>query len=394
MRSVRPLLVVGAALSLLAVAVPAARAGADPARGSSAAPGAGAKKRGPLGGPMAKGPPAGATVAVPQGEAGEGVTIDGKRVPKMGDMWMKEGNYRAAAAAFAKELKTNPDAIAAHVGLGRAFARAGRCPEALEHLWPYVDTRPFGDEAALAASTCSDRLGLHEDALYFDELAVSYDPDNVRALSQYALDLDRAGEWGRRDAVLDQLLVVKPDRDASSYARAVIALRRGDMDELDAVMWSWTGEDNSVKGEKLRLAAQSWLDIDDPYQALEILRSLKLKQRGVHIRDLRAEALRRLGDPDGAWAVVDGKMARHTSGADVDAVRARILVDQGDIAGARERLREYDESDDPDVLASFWYLAQATGDQAGAARYARQYRMVQVSPLRTLGQLIELAERK
>ena len=311
------------------------------------------------------------------------------RGPSLADSFLRQGSYRAAVAAFTKELSKNPDAPASHVGLGRALARVGRCGEALDHFWPYVDSKPFGEEAALAASVCSSRLGLYVDALMFDRLGLDLDAENVRLLTQYALDLDTVGDMVMRDDALERLLLAKPDRDASGYARAVIALRRGDIDTLDEVLTTRTGED-TARAERIRLEAQSWLDLGDPQEAITVAGPLKLRQMGVQIREIRAEAYRRLGEAERALEMMEGRNGKHLNGGDDDAFRARVAVDLGDLATAAERLADHRSTSDPELLASLWYVARAKGDQAAMTTYAARYHEVESSSLRTLEQLIPL----
>jgi tetratricopeptide (TPR) repeat protein len=315
-----------------------------------------------------------------------------RRKPGLADGFMTSGNFRAAISAFQRELKTNPDSAATHIGLGRALSRVGRCAEALDHLWPYADSRPFGDEAALSAAACSARLGLMDDAILFDEVAVRRDAQNVRALTNYALDLDLAGRWGERDAVLDALLVAKPDRDASLFARSVIALRRGDLDEFDALMATWP-LDRDTRISRARLLAQSWLDSDLPEAALVEVDHLPVFGRGAAARELRAEALRRLGLFDEAEDGLESRVTRRVEGADIDAVRARVAIDRGQAVEALSHLADYDQSDEPEIIASMWYFARKKGDAEGMSLHAAAYRRVQVSPLRTLEKLVPITER-
>ena len=88
-------------------------------------------------------------------------------------------------------------------------------------------------------------------------------------------------------------------------------------------------------------------------------------------------------------AVEKGKLAQE----DADAVRARILVDQGKPADARAVLEGYEGLEDPDVIASGWYVARAEGDAAAMEEYARRYERVRQSPLRDLEDLVPVSAR-
>lgn len=317
------------------------------------------------------------------GEGEEG----GKRVAGMGETFLKQGNFRAAASAFREELKKNPDAVAAHVGLGKALARLGRCGEGLAELWPHVGTKPFGDEAAILASVCSGRLGLMDDALFFARIAAEWDPENPRALTQYALSLADAGDTYTSDKVIGQLEVLPGDKDASLYAKAVLALRRGDIDEFDELTFFWSGDRGSQR-DLARLEAQSWLDLGNPVEVVASIRQIKRLQRGRFSTWLRAEATRRLGEPEEALELLNTRNAKLAEGSDSDAVRSRVMVDLGDLAGAQALLEQYPSDVDPEVTASWWYLSRARGDRAAMKDFSALYRAEQTSPERTLGDLI------
>jgi tetratricopeptide (TPR) repeat protein len=312
---------------------------------------------------------------------------DSKRVGGIAESFLKQGNFRAAAAGFRQELEKTPDAVAAHVGLGKALARLGRCDEALTELWPQVGTKPFGDEAALLASICSSSLGIEEDALYFAEMAAEMDPGNPRALTQYALVLDKRGDADRAERVIGQLQVLPGPKDASLYARSVLALRAGDIDEFDRLTFFWP-DDRSSQRDLQRLEAQSWLDIGDPIQVVSSIKTIQRMRRGRASTWLRAEAVRRMGDPKEASDLLNSRNAREGEGSDSDAVRARVLADLGDLVGAQALIDQYAHEVDPELVASAWYVARSAGDKAAMKDYAAIYHREQVSPLRTLRQLI------
>lgn len=319
--------------------------------------------------------------------ADEGVDKAGRRVGGMGESFLKQGNFRAAASAFRDELKKNPDAVAAHVGLGKALARMGRCTEGLAELWPHVGTKPFGDEAAILASVCSGRLGLLDDALYFARIGAEWDPDNPRALTQYALTLADMGDLYAADQIIGRLEVLPGPKDASLYAKAVLALRSGDIDAFDQIAWFWPA-DRASQRDLARLEAQSWLDVGNPIEVVNSIRQIKRMQRGRFSTWLRAEAVRRLGDPEDALDLLDTRNAKLAEGSESDSVRARVLVDLGDLEGAAALLDQYASDIDPEVTASAWYLARARGDRAAMADYARLHRTEESSPRRKLRSLI------
>lgn len=316
----------------------------------------------------------------------------GMRAAK-GNMFLRQGSPRAAVASFRKQLEESPDSTALHIGLGKSLARLGRCEEALDHLWPYVGTLPFGAEAALSASTCSSRIGLLDDAVYFDRIAVDLDPTSARALTNLALDLSSAGDEAGAAEALDDLLFLRPERDASNYARAVLALRTGDLDTFDLVIEAWERDDGASLDMR-RLQAQAWLDMDNPPAAMAALENVRRMRNGQQVRHLRSEALRRTGYTAEAAGYLQDRPQSVLEGVDSDAVRVRVHVDERDFAAAHAVLDNYDVIDDAELIASAWYLAAAEGRTDALAALQAEYEHVRTSPLRQLSHLEPWTTRK
>lgn len=316
----------------------------------------------------------------------------GPRQPSLADAFLAQGNYRQAIVAFRKEVAADPERVQPHIGLGKALGRLGSCDAALDELWPYAGLRAFGADAAVVASMCSSRLGFDDDALSFARMAVEINPEDARALTTLVLELDTQGLLEEREAWLGRLQVLRDDRDASQYARAVIAIRQGDLDEFDRIAFFWS-EDRDTRGDLARLEAQTWLDVDDPGEVVDAVRKIRRLRRGKLAAWLRAEATRRLGRLDEAEELLEGRTIRRTQGLDTDAIRARVKIDAGDLPGARALLAAYSDSDDPELVATRWYLAHRTGDSAGEMREAAIYARVRVSPLRRLEHLVPIPER-
>lgn len=315
-----------------------------------------------------------------------------RRQASMADAFLAQGNYRQAIQAYRQEIEADPERVQPHIGLGKALGRLGNCSEALDELWPYAGQRAFGADAAVVASMCSSRLGFEDDALSFARMAAEINPEDPRAVTTLILELDTQGLLEERDDWLGRLQVVRDDRDASQYARAVLAIRRGDIDEFDAIAFFWT-DDRASRADLARLEAQTWLDLDDPGEVVDSVRKIKRLRRGKFAGWLRAEATRRLGRADEAADLLDSKVLKRTEGVDTDAVRIRVKIDQGDLKGARALLEPYSASDDPEMVATRWYLARVTGDQRGMARAAETYERVRVSPLRRLEHLVPIPQR-
>ncbi len=337
---------------------------------------------------LAKKAPRAPTAAAPTPADGEAH----RRIQGAGEASFKQGNYRQAAEAFRKELAENPDSVPAHLGLGRALSRLGRCDKALVEFWPYVGMKAFSSDTALAAAVCSGRLGLNDDAVTFSQIAVERDPENASALTNLVLALDAAGQYDEVDALLDELVVAKPDRDASFYARAVLALRRGDLDEFDMVARDWP-TDRETARMLVGLKGQSWLDLDDPLQVGREMRGIHRPRRPGLARMVNAESVRRSGEVQMADEILSGRALRNAETNDTDAIRVRVLADQGDFEGAHTVLARYDLLADADLVASAWYLAWHESDVPEMARLRDAYLGVRVSPLRHLYHLIPVPWR-
>ncbi len=324
------------------------------------------------------------TPAAPDGTARTGLSM------------LRAGKPRAAIAALEANLALAPDSLPIQVALGRAYGRIGRCTTAIAYLDATRDAPVFDVLAAMAGALCAGRLGLLDDALDYEVRGLAIEPDDVRLLTTYALDLARAGDTVGSEAAVVALVVAHPKRDASAFARASLALQEGDLVALDVELALWERADRDTD-EVARLRAQAALDVDDPLVALREIDAMRRLRHGPNVRQLRAEAWRRLGAAGSALGELDGPRNGVLEGPDVDAVRVRALVDLGqlDEAAALLVLNGGDDTSrrEPDMLASAWYLARARGDAGAQARYAAAWRAAEPSRVRTLELYVPLDAR-
>lgn len=321
-----------------------------------------------------------------EGQKGRGQQDPGKGL-QIGNQMLKSNSSAGAVDVYKRQIERDPSAPAPHVGLGRAYARLGRCAEALDELAPQVGTKPFGAEAATSAGVCARKLGLLDEAVWYNQLAVDLSPGNTRALTMLAINLWDTGDDVGVEAVLDELMFVGKARDASLYARSALALAEGDIEEFDVLRALWEREDRSDQ-EIRRLDAQAWLDVGDPVAADRALAGARRFRPSAYIRVARAETARRLGDPTQALTQLADRKNSVVEGEQADAVRLRVLTDDGRMEEARALRDEYAASELPDLVASRWYYARATQDVEAMAREAGLYRTVNRNPLRTLDQLV------
>lgn len=311
---------------------------------------------------------------------------------KRGNQLLARGLYRLAAEAYREAVALEPDSAMAHIGLGTSYARNGNCADALPEFRDWSEARNFGPRVALLAAHCADRQGDPELALEYSLLAWEGKRSSRTALARLAIDAHRFGDRLTVEVATEYLWYVNPEQDESLYVEAVLALRGGDTTEFDIVDALWRREGRSDE-EMNRLRARSWLDVGDPVQAYEELRrgGSKLK-RGADSRVLMAETSRRLGLIADAERSLANKLMGAIEGADADAVKARMLVDQRRLDEARELLAVYTLEMGEDLVASRWYLARAEGNAAEMERQSAVFAEVRSSPSRTLEQYIPLTD--
>jgi predicted Zn-dependent protease len=388
---VRRVLFVACALAALFAGAEAAPAD-GPNKGRPGA-GAGAGPRGSRGGfrPSA---------AVAAGPAAERKGLDpsqagGRMSPqKRGNMLLQRGMYRVAVSAFEEAVAADPTSPGAHVGLGVSFARNGNCAEALPEFRDWSDSRMFGSKVALLAAHCAERQDDPALAVEFSLLAWERRRDDRTALARIALDADQLGDTVLSGVATEYLWYVNPDQDESLFVEAALALRHGDVGAFDTVDALWVREGRS--GEEMnRMRARSWLDVGDPVAAYaELKEGGSRMRRGADSRVMMAEITRRLGLLADADRALDSRLMGRLSGADADAVQARLLVDRGRPDEAAELLAGYALETDEDLVASRWYLARARGDAAAMAAAEADYAAVRKSPLRSLDQYLPISRAR
>ncbi len=344
-------------------------------------------------GPRTGGPAAGAGIPKGVTPGQQGTHGPGRRPNVMkGRAMLNSGMSRSAIVSFREAVERDPANGEAHIGLGQALARTGRCREALPHLTEWTHALAFGPRAAVTTAVCLERTGEVEAAVEMDLWALARRPDLSSALTRLALDADRVGDPVLRDVAMEHLWYAKADRDESLFAEAALALRHGDLDLVEFVALVWAREGRDAE-ELDRLRARAALDSDDPTAALAILAEHPRLRRGTATRLLNLEASRREGLWVQALAGMQGRIFGPLTGGEADAIRARVLVDAGDLAGATEALAAYADELDEELVASRWYLARAGGDEAAMARHAEDYARVCGSPTRRLELLIPLDRR-
>lgn len=327
------------------------------------------------------------------GVAGAGIgsvrAAPGKINPRMMSM-LKGGTPRAQAIAARKELSGDPENPRLQLNLAVSLAKVGKCTESLDLLWNNIDALEFTAKEALIAAQCSNRVGLNEDALMFDRMGLSEEPDSVRGWTQLALHADKVGDTVAVAEALEALEAQSRGGDPAIYARTALAIRRGDLDEFAICRSLWVRAGWQER-DVVPMEAQVWLDLDDPETALSLTTAISMTR--MPSRYAFAEAYRRLGQASDAAYVLDNARLRPSVGVNSDAILIRVRSDQGDRAAAAALLADYTDSSEPDILASRWYVARLDGDPAEMARWSAAWEEVRDNPLQRLEQLIPIPER-
>lgn len=308
----------------------------------------------------------------------------------------KQGWPLVAANLFEEVLSSKPNSGRARIGLAGSLVAVGRYDEALALVEGLRQRRSWGAEAAMVEAEALMRLGRLSEARAAYEEAAWFEPSRTQAVVGIALAAAALGDLEAAEEALEELVVMPRGVMYSAATQVRIALEQGlpsfeaDLASLERV------QERLYAPQRGILDAIRWLDLDDPFAADQVLREVIGKNlQDVQVATWRAETLRRLGDPTAAAGALNRPAVRdqaHTPLA--NAVRVRILVDQGDLPGARELLGHLTHPADAEAVASRWYLARALGDEAEAARLAETWRLLVSARDRKLEQLIPLHDRE
>jgi tetratricopeptide (TPR) repeat protein len=177
----------------------------------------------------------------------------------------KAGDLEAARTTFAKIIKTNPNAVAAHLGLGRIYLQENDlqaamqcCERALTHdpkssrakilmarvrealgdydaaVRDYQDAVVIDPSASVAQrrlSAISAQSGNYEEAVDRLRTVLEHNPGQVAARLMLASVLERCGDTAAAKTELQRVLDLEPDRWIAAYRLAQLHLRAGETSE-------------------------------------------------------------------------------------------------------------------------------------------------------------------
>jgi len=244
----------------------------------------------------------------------------------------------------------------------------------------------WDDELAAAEAICRLRMADAPGAVVAYDEAIHLKDKELSYAFERGLVLAREG-WGRAlDPLVEELEAGKDDWMALALdAWREVETGGARADELLAIgVAKGESEGRPLLVQMSILSCRSWLDLGDPVAADHAARrGVKVSMSQTRLLACRAEALRRQGWLDEAGELVSRPWNELAETPYLDAVEVRVLVDRGRLAEAREVAARLPDTDDPEILASRWYLARALRSPE-AARWAARYEGVPRPEGRTL----------
>jgi tetratricopeptide (TPR) repeat protein len=311
-----------------------------------------------------------------------------------GEMRLQRQQWNLAIDLFRRALADDPASVRAKRGLGVALSRGKRCAEALPLLADVRGTPEWTAEAAIAEGDCRERHGDVPGGLAAYEEALLLDPDSGEALYRLALTRGSSGDPAGAEAALDAIDALESPRGAHlrPLAEAWLAADRGGdeawlaLDDLRRRVAEAPTPSANIEADVIE--GLLWLDAADPIAAERALaRAGAVSRAPTRAASWRAEALRRAGLAEEAAAVFERHKVEVGDLPVKRAVMGRIAIDRGRLHEAREILAG-SPPEDPEILASAWYLARAEGDAAGMAAAEARWRRVSAARDRRLEHLI------
>jgi tetratricopeptide (TPR) repeat protein len=300
------------------------------------------------------------------------------------------GQPRRAGPVLRAMLAEDPSNHEARATLGRALSVMGRCDEALVHLGAARPTTGWAGRIAEAEGSCHLRHGRLSEAAVAYEEALWMNPKLISA--QHALVLLRLqqGDWSAAEEGIARIAASERKPLRAGILRVEMARAKGedpgiDLLELERGLRGMRGK--LAKHQLHFLKGKIWLDANAPELAQKAFAAsidLMPSHEGSVLG--RAEALRRLGRTAEAQSAATRPILKHS--VLIPPIRARILMDLGDVQGAKAKLAESTFPKHLEVVATQWYLAQATGEPTKAleqtwveARWNRDVRLIDLIPL-------------
>lgn len=280
---------------------------------------------------------------------------------------LQAGQFRLVAAAATQVLAERPDDLAARSWLARAQAGLERCTSAREELAALRPTPVWSAGLAVAEGRCAAIAGAWADAEVAYEEAVRLDPSMVRAWMGLAEVAGARGDLVLLERSLAELAEQRRAPHAAQMARADLAQRydlgvEGELMELRRTLHLERSRETAAISLALT-EAREWLRAGDPSRAYDVLEPVA---EGHYTSDevgaWLGEASRRLGWRERAAEVFESTAVARSPRAGVRILRARWLIDIGQLDAAAAELEATHGQHAPLWVATRWYLARARNE--------------------------------
>lgn len=279
----------------------------------------------------------------------------------------------------------------------RDFAEAlglvGRCDEALSifddlRMLSRMDARGYAAEGR-----CYFRIGALEASAQSMYDAALRDPSNGRRWGELAHALLRIDDVAGAQRSIE--LAYQVDVVMGELYDLRVQHELGNADEADVLIHSLRSQSWGY-GELFLMSTYvdglRWLDLDDPRAALDqLVWTTRRQPDNLRGAAMSAEAHRRLGELIEAQVLLEQPQLEFIEPSPLlHHVRARILVDAGDLAAAAAEYALAGPALPDEHHATGWYLARASGDTAAMDEHAAAWRRIVRAKGRKLEQLIPI----
>jgi predicted Zn-dependent protease len=307
---------------------------------------------------------------------------------------LERNRPRMALQRFLDVLRDDPEEHRARLGMMRAYDMLGRCDRIAEVSAELEVTRFWMPDAMMAAGTCEADVGQFESARALLQEAIDRKTESPEPALRLARLCALTGDLPCIADALDEAIVRERGPAWVAVVEAELAVMAGDP-AADAMlvalgMYGFLPE---VRLAAAELRVRRLMDVGEPAEAAEHVKELiSADVSSQAYATLRAETLRRAGQPIDALAPFGRPTIRlRPDTVEMAAVRARVLVDLGDLDEARAVLSGAPAAH-PEVVASWWYLSRARGDDEAAQRHLARWKAHPLVGHRPLEMLIPVVE--
>jgi len=309
------------------------------------------------------------TLALPSAEA----------VPDLrGQAHLERRQFRMAAESFRKASAERPDDPEPRLGLARAWAGLEWCGRAVPLFEELRDSSFYGHRAAMDHGACLAAIGRNAEGIEVLEEAVLLSGNGSGAIVQLAWEALKGADEPLFRAVASQLIEAEPGSAGALLLEGARCWLDGDPDGQEAALQAL----RSLQGHSPQadlLDAWAALELGEPARAAEILRGedrlnrMRLPEVAVWL----AEANRRDGNTEIAHTILNQQSRGRESSVLRGAILLRVRADREGFAAARpDALRLLDaHPDQPEVVATAWYIAMRGGDDSASGLRQRYERL-------------------